>query len=564
MQSIRPLVALTLATTLTLSACTKNEQPTTQEGSIKLLSEPLLAKLPASTAGFSVIDFSGTGYKLLKSSPFGSASRGALSLDNLVEAAQENGADEEQIAQLKKGFNSLVTIGVLSPDGQYTPEKVISRATLFAAPSASEETPVTAGIFASAAPGVDLAERAAVLSALLKDAGLKITPEKVGSVDGFTAQLDDIPVQLHIAANKTTFGAALNKADLEGLFSSNNTQTIQQLQNLPEFKSATAKLDKGDDTVAFAFASVTRFQPVLENLAKLSEPEASFDPKTFPVTAFAAQTAFGKQYVSQANFTVSPRTESQTKVLTALEGSSLSPLASKLPADTALAISLDSKLLGKLDSLIQSLQQGQDDSGTLSQVKQLQGVTIGLRNNTSGSPLPDLYLAVDSTNRNEMAKLLESSLGMAMALTGQNTSWLSKEVNGVPTRYFTTMIGVGVYLSSPKDSQALLIGTSEGVIKDLLATQEGTSPAFTTTLPKPLQAQLSASNLVSLYFNFKQVGDVVDSVKGSLAMFTGGSPELNDALDGAKIRALGVGVGGISYAAGVVSLQSTFELPAAQ
>lgn len=564
MLSIRPLLALTLATSLTFAACTKNEQTSMQEGSIKLLSDPLLTKLPQSTAGFSVIDFSSNGYKLLQASPFGYASRGALSLDNLVDAARENGADEEQLALLKKGFNSFVKIGVLSPEGQYTPEKVVSRVALFAAPSSTDRTPVTAGFFASAAPGIDLSERATVLGSLLKDAGLQITPEKIGSVDGFSAQLDDIPVQLHIAANKTTFGATLNKADLEGLFSSNNTQTIQQLQNLPEFKSATAKLNKGDDTVAFAFASVTRFQPLLENLAKMSEPGSSFDPKTFPVTAFAAQTAFGKQYVSQANFTLSARTESQTKILTALEGSSISPLASKLPADTALAISLDSKILGKLDSLLQSLQQGQDGSEALSQVKQLQGVTIGLRNNTSGSPLPDVYLAVDSTNRNDMSKLLESSLGMAMALTGQNTSWLSKEINGAPTRYFTTMIGVGVYLSSPKDSKALLIGTSEGVIKDLLATQEGKSPAFTTTLPKPLQAQLGASNLVSLYFNFKQVGDVVDSVKGSLAMFTGGSPELNNALDAAKIRALGVGVGGVSYAAGVVSLQSTFELPAAQ
>ena len=138
------------------------------------------------------------------------------------------------------------------------------------------------------------------------------------------------------------------------------------------------------------------------------------------------------------------------------------------------------------------------------------------------------------------------------------------DISGAPTRYFTTMIGVGVYLSSPKNSQALLLGTSEGVIKDLLATQEGRSPAFTTTLPKPLQAQLSAANLVSLYFNFKQVGDVVDSVKGSLAMFTGGNAELNNSLDAAKIQALGIGVGGISYAAGVVSLQSTFELPPAQ
>ena len=562
MTSLRPLLTAALALTLTLSACTKKEgSAPTSQGAIKLLSDPLLEKLPTTTAGFSIIDFSGSGYKLLQASPFGNASKTALSLDNLVEAARENGSDDAQIEVLKKGFESLVKIGLLSPEGRYTPEKVVAHVALFAAPSANQSTPVTAGLFATAATGVDLSEKVAILRSLLAEADFKITPQKFGAVDGFVAELDELPLQLHLAANKTTFGVTLTKADLEGLFSASNTDTMKQLVALPEFTSATAKLDRNDDTVGFAFASIARFQPLLETLAQRDDSGSGFDPKTLPITAFAAQTAFGKQYVSQVNFTVSPRTESQTKIFSALEGSSISPLAAKLPSDTAVAISLDSKSIGKLDSLLQSFQDG-EGSEALAHVKKLQGVTLGLRNNTAGSPLPDFYLSIDSTSRDDMEKFLESSLGILMAVTGQNASWLSKDINGVPTRYFTTMIGVGAYLSSPKDSQALLIGSSEAVIKDLLATQEGKSPAFTTNLPQPLQAQLSASNLVSLYFNFKQVGDVVDSVKGSLAMFTGGSPELNETLDAGKIRALGIGVGGVSYAAGVLSLQSTFELPA--
>jgi hypothetical protein len=47
-------------------------------------------------------------------------------------------------------------------------------------------------------------------------------------------------------------------------------------------------------------------------------------------------------------------------------------------------------------------------------------------------------------------------------------------------------------------------------------------------------------------------------------MFTGGNNELNEALNSTKMRALGVGIGGVSYAAGVVSLESSLEPPRAK
>lgn len=178
--------------------------------------------------------------------------------------------------------------------------------------------------------------------------------------------------------------------------------------------------------------------------------------------------------------------------------------------------------------------------------------------------MPDILLYVDSQNRDELGKLLESSLGMALSMTGENTNWMSKDIDGSPTKYFTTLIGAGVYMSYPKNSNSLLVGTSENVIRDVIASDSGKAATLSASLADPQQAQFKSYNLVSAYFNFGQVGDLVDSVKSTLAMFTGGNSELNDVLNSTKMRALGVGIGGVSYAAGVVSLESSLEPPRAK
>jgi hypothetical protein len=150
---------------------------------------------------------------------------------------------------------------------------------------------------------------------------------------------------------------------------------------------------------------------------------------------------------------------------------------------------------------------------------------------------------------------------MALSMTGENTKWMSKEIDGSSTRYFTTLIGAGVYMSYPKNSNSLLVGTSENVVRDLIASDSGKAQTLSASLTEPQQAQFKSYNLASAYFNFSRVGDLVDSVQSTLAMFTGGNSDLNNALNSTKLRALGIGVGGVSYAAGVVSLESSFEPP---
>lgn len=557
MRTVRCTFALLLtATVIGIAGCSKQEQASSAKGENQLLAEPLLKKLPPSAAGFSVIDLSGDGYKQFKASPFGKAQNVKKSLESVVGSLQENGANDAQMKLLKGAVESLEKIGLISADGQYTPEKIASRIVLFAGPSSDPNMPLEAGLFMQAAQGADLSEKTKIISGFLSGSGLQVAPDKVGSTDALAVGAPEIPIKLYVASNKTSLGLAFSKANLEPLFSGADTQTLTTLKALPEFQKAASTLPMTENPVALAFVSVKRALPVLEVLAKQGSGE--FKPQELPVDALIAQTNFSKQYSSRLNVAFSPRTESQTKVLAALEGGSLSPIAAKLPANTAIAISLDTKMVAKLDTFLQSLQEGADPAA-IEQTKKLEGITLGLRNNTAGSPIPDVYLSIDSAGRDQTGSMLESGLGLAMSMGGQETKWLNKEIDGAPTKYFTTMIGAGAYLAYPKDSKTLLVGTSEAVIKDVLASQAGRSPAYTASLPAPMKTQLGTLTLASFYFNFPQVADLTDSVKNNLAMFTGGNSELNEALDAAKIRTWGIGIGGISYGAGVLSVESSFD-----
>jgi len=546
---------------LSFVGCSKKETPVTEQEN-PILRAALLKKLPNSTGLFSIVDLNSNGYKLLQASPFGSKISAKESLDGLVSRLADAGLDEDAADLMRRAYDALVSIGLVSDTGMYSPEKVFSLVVVFAGPSNDQVIPLDVGVFAEHAPLVDLTDKLKVFSSFLSESGLQVAPEMIQGANGISISKPNLPVKLYAAASKERFGISLAKVNLETLFGANETEALATLRALPEFKTATAKLAPTSDSLGFAFASLPRLQPLLEKLASM-DTTGGLDPKTIPVVALAGSSSFSEQYRSRVNVVFSPRSDSQTKILSAFEGSSLSPVSAKLPADTAIAISLDSKFINKVEPLLEILKE-QSGPDIVKSLQNVRGMTLGIRNNTSGSPVPDLYLSIDTNDRAALGSFVESNLSMLMTLSGQNASWLSKDISESPTRYFTTLIGVGAYISSPKGSSSLLVGTSEVAIRDLIASQSGAAPTFTSSLSNPLQTQLTGLNLVSLYLNFKQVATIAESVKSSLAMFTGGSPELNEALNPEKIRSLGVGVGGLSYGGSVLSLESSFDISQAR
>lgn len=555
------ILALSLSPVIGCSKKGEDAPPQQKAVSSSLLDETLLQKIPEGTAGFLVLDFAGDGYKKFSTSPWANDMQGLSAIKAAVDELQANGASEDQIKVAKTLLDSLQKLGLVSADGKSQVDKVMSSAVGFAATSKDQNLPIDLGVFVRAAAGANLTDRVATLKGILAEAGLKIAEQKIGDVQGFKAELvseDPAPVTvvLNVAGTADKLGITFSKASLEALFSDKATNGLATLRALPEFAKAEDSVRSPESPLSFTFVSIKSLAPLLKNLSE--EGEESVDLKDAPVSAIAVSQGFSSQMVTSAGITVSPTNDAQKNFFTAFENSGLPAAAFKLPADTAVSLSLDARIISKLESVLKGLD---DPSAAMAveQLKNIQGITLGLRSGDKTSPIPDIYLAFDSSTRDQVASTVESGIGLGMMATGQQLQWLSKDIGGSPTRYFLTPLGVGVYVSSPKNSNSLIVATSERAVQDISASS-GDGASLDSAMSKALRDRVAAATTAgSLYLNFIQLGNLIDSVKGTVTSMMGPNPELDKALDATRIKKFGVGIGSLSYANGVFKIQSAFE-----
>jgi hypothetical protein len=319
-----------------------------------------------------------------------------------------------------------------------------------------------------------------------------------------------------------------------------------------EFKKAENAVKSSEAPVSFSFLSVPRLMPLLEQAQ-----DEEFNPKELPVESVASFVGCSRQYVGQVAVSLSAKNEAQKKILSAIEGASLPSSSLKLPRDAAFSLSLNTAVLTKLEQVATAVDESGIDGAAL--VKHIRGLTLGARANSNGSPFPDLLLAIDTDKPQELSALVERLLSLGLMAAGQQAQWQSKEIAEVKARYFSTIIGIGVYMTSAKNSESVLIGTSEKALSDLIATSSDASKGIQGGLSESLKTRVPTSSLGLLYVNFPLVATVVDSVKGSLGILGADSREIDQAFNSAYISSLGTALGDVSYTDGVLKLQSASE-----
>jgi hypothetical protein len=236
--------------------------------------------------------------------------------------------------------------------------------------------------------------------------------------------------------------------------------------------------------------------------------------------------------------------------------------AGSIPGDSAVALSFDTKFLPKLEAVTKSVEGEAGEEG-FKAISNLKGLTIAFRNNDGGSPVPDIFIGLEANNRDDLSKIVEAALGQGMAASGApGMQWQSKDLDGTPVRYFTTLIGVGVYLASPKGTNTLLAASSERAMKDFLAASANGANSLQNTLKGPMKDRFAAAKLASTYVNFVQLANVIDSVKSSLAMLTGGANEIDKTIDTNSLRTWGTHVGSMAFTDGTLKIEATFDAAA--
>lgn len=551
----------------TTSAGNENSQP--------LANDSLLNKLPSSTAAYSVINFSGEAYKRLIKSRYRGAPSAEQPLNVTIKRMERAGASAEVVEMVRQISEVSNKLGLTSADGAPTVDRVFSRMVIFAGlldeaktgGSGAERLPATGGVFIRAAQGVSLSEKLESLKSSLARDKIEITPERIAGSDNAisVATKGRSDVKLYLAASKDLLGITTGREPLETLFSNTQTETVKAIKASDEYRNATVQMKDAADELSFIFVSLKRLKPLLEILSKREGGAGEFDPETIPIEGVVLRSSFPKAYLHNLGISIVPKTPEQREFFTALsatsktagEGSSL-PQA-QAPKDAAFTLTVDTGFIGQLNSLMQSIKQSSpiDVNEHLSKIRTL---TLGARSNTVGSPLPDIFLAINSSSRDQLNTFLETTIGMGMALTGQGANWQTKDVGGVKTRFITTLVGAGVYIAAPsgKDTaqqNTLLVGSSEGVIADLISNQEQRGSATND----PLSAGLLSAQLARLHLNFPQVRKMLDTTKDSLALVTGGSSELNEVLNATKIESWGEAAVGVSYLPGSLLIDAGID-----
>ena len=562
--------------------CSKKEDAATapksdSSGTAAFVSDPLLSKLPSSTELFYFINASGSAYKRFNQSPWAQTSSGLSSLQEAINQMTTSGADPSQIAGLQIVVSTLQNLGLLSADGKSAVDQVLSKAVFFAGITNDTKQPVEVGMYLSGATGASLKSKLPILRQLLGDADLIVAEQKIAGVEGLVARPPQQPegspqeIALYLAATDSLMAISLTQSGAESLFSSANTDTIKQMSETPEFKKAVSAVGVTPDSLAFGYVDVKKLVPVLEKAAadNGASPDDQKQIREIPIDSIAIAQSYDKQIVSALGVTVSGRSDIQTKFLAALEGASIPASLAKLPTDTAFAVGIDMSFIAKLNDFLASIQDP-DDAAMVQQLKDFRGVTLGLGigdTSTSGAnsqALPlDVYLVVNANNRDKLVATAESMVDQQVPGGGAAAGaslWSPTDIDGTPTKFIQTGAPVDIYMSSPKNSDAIVIGSSERAIRKVLQASAGKQGGIADSLQATLKDSLSPSKLASIYFNGIKTASLLDSMKETIEGMTGmPSTELDQTLNTQRLRQLGLATGSISYSNGLFLVESVFD-----
>ena len=553
-----PLIAALALTPIVGCSKSKNESSVEKKiSSGSLLDDSLLKKIPDTTAGFFILDFAGEGYTKLNSTPWASEVRGLSSIKAAIEKMESRGANEDQVRLMKAVFKSLQKLGLVSSEGRSQVEKVFSSSVAFIAIRKNESLPLDIGIFVSAAKGTNLAEKLPALKGICAEADLKVVDKRIGGAEGFSATFKPTgevadELSLFVAASPELLSITLHEDSAASLFSGENTKGLQNLQAHPDFAKINDSIGSSESPLALSFLSLTDLLPGL--LAS-----NGIESSPLPISAIGFNQGYTSHMATTLGVGLSPNTEDTKRVAEAFQSAELPKSAFRLPSDTAFSLSLDTRILNRLQSLIQA---GSDPAVSLAlqQLKNIEAITVGLRNSDGASPIPDVFIEIESADPAQVSGTLESGIDLGMMSAGQQAQWLSKSVAGAPTRFVMTPLGVGLYIASPSASRTVVMASSERAISDIVSLSTS-GRALEDSMSKALRENIGSPVAGTLYINCLELAKVIDTVKKSAVSMLGPSPELEQALDSERIKKLGVGINTLSFVNGVFKFRSVFEHP---
>jgi len=336
---------------------------------------------------------------------------------------------------------------------------------------------------------------------------------------------------LHLAYNNEFLGISTSLPELQGFFDDKKITTAwSRIKESSQYKKATRGVKFDDTLLSFSFIDLS-----LENVLSLDslfnlEDEQAGSLKTlehlYPLEAFThTARIIGDSYQLNYGILVSPKNNEQQKWADALATNKVASGPASLPDDALLFVNLNGKIVNLIKDHIlaevpaEEVAQYKDELNALSSVE---NISVSISGASPGSFYPELTLALESSDPGSLIARLKKQISAATADSPMPMSdWQEKKLDKMDVSFLVSPLGIGVYLA--QSDNLVFAASSEGTLRKIIDVQKKTKPALQDSFNKLVGSKTSQPTTLATYVDFGEIYRTLESLKGTIAMFTGGA-----------------------------------------
>lgn len=556
----RPIitVSLCLLVSFGISACTKKEEAGLSPAAVD---SELLERLPVTTVGYIFSDSTSAAYGAFKRSQW------YQSPESYLAKAGDLGADVPAANSL---VNVVKSSGLFKPDANGN--EPLGESVFFAAKPSGAGAPEI-GVFAKTRAPLEAEKLLASIESALKSEGFKVTRQKVGGVDVLEAEITaQIPAKEQAEPKSITVkplfvvlsdrvGAVSSVSLAERLIKpldqiAETDRGIRTLKAQPSYQRAVARAAGVGGQFIFGFADISAVTALAKASAPAGTPgvtDGTIDELPFETLAFCrSMTEVLNDYLwlgtKEGAFTAEMKTD--------LGKAGHHPGVKNSPPNPVGILSVDGAVLRTAKSQVLKGLTPEERSQAESMsapVDRIQGLSLLVRNAAGASPFPEISFLIESDDAAGLQGTLKGLVGMMAAGSGLPVSaWQTKDIEGTKVDFMASPIGVGLFMGTVKNT--LVLSTADAALSDLIGGRKASEveATFSSGALKGVSAPL-----ILFYTSGERVGNFIESLQASMAMFTGGKA-LVEPEDMKSIRSIGTIGTAVSFGDDALRVQTSY------
>ena len=520
-------VTLVLFCCLTISvlpSCSRKESGPSGDGA---LGGKLVQHVPGDALFFFVTNTGTESYRSLKKSPlYGAGSRLSTAVEGALRSA--GGGTEEDSVKIQSILDSFRKSGIITgdPAGEDIFEEVVILALV-------EEGRIAVAVHASAASGRDVRPALSSLVEAFRQLDLEVQEQPFRGVNGWRFRMkepqeDSILVSGYAAASNDHIVLSTSQKLLENLFDPAHKAGLSEIRERPSFREALKGIPALGSSYSVAFLDMQKLAQAAPSVAALKDAAAATGEVPLDSVLFSG--SYETSLLSDVSILTRPKSAGDQNWVEPFRARSTQSLLVQSPNDLFLYLGLAGGALVKFSDTFKESGQEQGVAESLfgrETTDGLKEVAVGLRASQAGSPFPDVIVAADTVNAESLIKSVEESLGAVIEMTGVPAGgWNDKELQGNRIRFINSPMGLGLYLAAAGNTA--LVASSESAMVESLKSVSGATGNLSSRLGARMQTHISREQPgILLHIDFTKVADIVESLEGTLAAFTGGANRID-------------------------------------